>query len=117
MGKITTELQGNFNPLMRDFFECPVCASRKFVYLAPYGGIWCERCNAQVEVEGTCDGPSKIGIRVTTKHCHCSEWREIFDHAFTVLWEYDTGIAWMYYSREGKILRHIDPIPHPKPRA
>lgn len=103
MPKILTEKQGNFNPILRGFFECPVCGGVRFVYVVPFGGLWCEKCNAKIEVGSTCDGLNKVSIHVYTKHCHTEEWREDFDCAWTVLWADDDRIIWMK-AKNGKML-------------
>lgn len=113
MTRIKTELFASFNPILRPFFRCPVCNGDKFVYLAPYAGLWCERCNANIEIASTSDGPSKVGIRVHTEWCHASAWREAFEKAWSILWASDTEISWIFY-KSGKILDGpIEPIIHP----
>lgn len=118
MARVMREEIGSFNPILRDYFECPVCGSTKFVELVPYGGLWCERCNAQIEILSTCDGPNKVSVHVRTKHCHEGEWianiiansihgGRAFDYAWAVIWEYDTEIRWMK-SKDGKMTSFLE---------
>ena len=94
---ISVHMISRFNPITRPDFKCPVCGGTRFTYLAPFGGLWCDKCNAQIEVMETCDGPSKVCVRVYSKHCHRKEWREAFERAGTVIWEDDETIKWLKY--------------------
>uniref|UniRef100_A0A6M3LYX1 Uncharacterized protein n=1 Tax=viral metagenome TaxID=1070528 RepID=A0A6M3LYX1_9ZZZZ len=109
MAKILTEKIGCFNPILRPFFTCPVCGGDRFVYLTPLAGLWCEKCNAEIEVGGTCDGLRKVSVQVSSKSCHDKRWRELFDRASTVIWEDDGSIKWIF-AKDHKMFYDIEPI-------
>ncbi len=92
---ITTEKIGGFNPFEMKAFRCPVCQSKKFMELQPYGGVWCAECNASFSVKGTCDGPRKLAVSCRTKYCWREEHRKKADVYATVIWEDDYEVSWL----------------------
>ena len=111
---IIIEKIGSFNPVTWPGFKCPICGSEKFVYLVPLGGLWCGGCNAELTFHGTCDGPNKLAIRVSTDDCWKKTHREVW--ASTVIWADDLNfhketrkqlVNWMYYKTgKGEIVQH-----------
>lgn len=101
MGVVLQHPIGSFNPFLMEAFRCPVCGSTTFNELTPYGGVWCEGCNAQFEVSGTCDGLRKLAVRCVTANCWKPEQREGADFYGTVIWEGDEKISWLHI--EGKM--------------
>mgnify|MGYP007109746906 CR=1 FL=1 len=73
-----------------------MCGSNKFVELVPYGGVWCDNCNAMFEVQGTCDGVNKLAIRCITKHVFSDFKKEDTADVYgTVMWKGDEKVRWL----------------------
>lgn len=107
---ITKEAISSFDPFKQEFFSCPVCGSKEFVELYPYGGVWCAKCNAGFGVTSTCDGKRKIGVHCTTKHCWSKEQREEADRYFTTIWEDDKTIGW-FKVKDRKVISYPRMLP------
>lgn len=103
MGVLKVEDIACFNPFGMDAFKCPNCGSDVFYELKPYGGVWCDGCNASFLVEPTCDGKSKVSITVLTDDCWYERHRNKADRYGTVIWEGDTSISWMAF-KDGEVL-------------
>jgi len=108
MGTISTDRIAYFNPFLKDCFECPICGSKEFAYLAPYGGVWCTKCNANFTVSGTCDGQAKVSIRCHFDYSYNKDVREMFDRISTVVWADDTEIKWLFI--KGKEITFKNPF-------
>ena len=109
MAKIITHRFG-FNPVLRDDFECPICGSKTFAYLVPFGGLWCEKCNADFQFKETSDGQQKVAVRVNTTHCLNGEVREVLEMASTVIWESDEKITWLFWLKGERRPTYINPF-------
>jgi len=107
MGKVITERISSFNPFTKEFFKCPVCGNDEFVYLAPYGGVWCTDCNADFKVESTCDGLNKVSVHCGVEYCYDKKAKENFDRLGTVIWEDDTEVKWLCV--KDRILKYAIP--------
>jgi len=92
-------LIGNFNPFQMPAFFCPVCGSNKFTDLAPYGGVWCDNCNANFEVAATCDGNRKLSVHCFTKNVWSNKTKPLGmkyeAHYWTVIWQHDGRVVWL----------------------
>ena len=98
--RISKEKIGSFNPFRMKGFKCPVCGSKRFVELHPYGGVWCSKCNAGFEVSGTSDGPRKLAVRCITDHVHSQYRKKGLPKGYgTVIWQGDDKISWLELGR------------------
>ena len=95
---LRTEQVGCFNPFKMPAFFCPVCGGHKFVELFPHAGVWCEKCNSQFEVKGTCDGKRKLAISCKTDSLHTEPYFKKPDFVaplyYTVIWQDDDEVVW-----------------------
>jgi len=99
-GRVIKEEIGIFNPFRLPNFSCPVCGKNRFVELRPYGGVWCENCNAKFQVQGTSDGPRKLSVRCITTHVYKSKMPDEVPPAYgTVVWSDDKTVSWMPLKR------------------
>lgn len=106
---LSTERIGSFNPFEMSAFFCPVCGDKEFIELLPYGGVWCRRCNAAFQVNGTCDGLRKICVVCSINHVwwgNLSNESRVFRsarHFWTVIWEGDDKVTWMMRFDDGQL--------------
>lgn len=107
MGKVITERIG-FNPFIRDYFKCPICGYNVFVYLVPYGGIWCTECNAYFSVNVTSDVVSKIFVECMFEHCYYKKVAETVDSIAAVIWDDDKEVRWLFI--KGEVIRYDNPF-------
>ena len=114
---IRQERIGSFNPFNLKNFRCPVCGSNDFTELVPYGGVWCDECNAQFFVRGTCDGVNKIVVDCFTKWVHRHKRTEdMLDYYGAVIWKEDEKITWLGWKKDEKKLFSVDPNVSLKPK-
>lgn len=101
----------SFDPFDMSAFRCPVCGGQHFTELCPYGGVWCDECNARFGVSDTCDGLRKIAVRCTTEHIRPPYKEKAMSLYFTTIWEEDIKITWLSKGKDGKIIT-VDSVPY-----
>lgn len=101
----------SFDPFNMSAFRCPVCGGQHFTELYPYGGVWCDECNARFDLSDTCDGLRKIAVRCTTEHLYTSYKEKALSRYCTTIWADDTKITWLSRGKDGKIVT-VDPTPY-----